>query len=106
MKFEKRPTDEEIEALKESGEIVYHYLSESGLGTYEAFLQLPSQQTQEYIFKQIGTDKFTNAVDSTKDEVILWCNPLTSKSFMGLVGAYSDFFQKASPMSFGQQKDS
>jgi hypothetical protein len=106
MKFDKKPTEKEINALKELGEIIYHYLSESGLGTYEAFLMLPTQQTQEYIFKQIGTDKFINAVDSTKEEVVLWCNPLTAKSFMGMVGAYSDFFQKASPVSFNQPKDS
>lgn len=97
MKFTTEPTQKEIDDLKESGEIIYQYESQSGLGTYKAVLMLPKQETQDYIFKQLGTDKFISAIESTQEEVILWCNPLTKKSLMGLIGAYSDFFQKASP---------
>jgi hypothetical protein len=105
MKFSEKPTPEEIQKLQDDGEIVYHYEAESGLGKYEAYLTLPDAQTQDYILKQIGTDKFMAAVDSTKDKVVLWCNKLTNKSLIGLIGAYSDFFQKASPSNFTPQSN-
>jgi hypothetical protein len=106
MKFTTEPTQQEINDLRESGEIIYQYESESGLGNYKAILTLPKQETQDYIFKQMGTDKFISAIESTKDEVVLWCNPLTNKSLMGMIGAYTDFFQKASPSNLTQLRDS
>lgn len=106
MKFTEKPTPEELQKLSDDGEVVYHYESDSGLGKYEAFLILPDFQTQDYIFKQIGSDKLVAAVDSTKDKVVLWCNKFTEKSLMGLIGAYSDFLEKASPSNLNQQKDS
>lgn len=106
MKFTTEPTQKEIDDLKESGEIIYQYESESGLGKYKAILTLPKQETQDYILKNMSVDKFSAVIESTKDEVVLWANGYTHKSLSGLIGAYADFFQKLSPSNIDNLSNS